>query len=177
MTRAEPRPEVALRALSADDAEAVLRIYREGIATGHATFESVVPDWPAWDRNHLPHSRIVALSAEAVVGWAALSAVSARPVYRGVAEVSVYVSRSARGLGVGNKLMAALVAASETAGIWTLQAGIFPENAESIRLHEKHGFRVLGTREKVGRMGHGPLEGRWRDVVLMERRSAVAGCD
>jgi phosphinothricin acetyltransferase len=163
--------------MSAADGQAVLRIYQEGIDSGHATFAPAAPDWVAWDRTHLPHSRIVAVEGSGVVGWAALAGVSSREVYRGVAEVSVYVARAARGRGLGGRLMAAVIEASEGAGIWTLQAGIFAENPASIALHEKYGFRILGTRERVGKMGHGPLAGRWRDVVLMERRSRVTGTE
>lgn len=174
---AKSRFEISLRAMSAEDAQTVLRIYQEGIATGHATFAPAAPSWEVWDRNHLSHSRIVAIAREKVIGWAALSAVSRRDVYRGVAEVSIYVGQDVRGLGVGPRLMEALIETSESAGVWTLQAGIFPENVESIALHRKFGFGVLGTRERVGRMAHGPLAGRWRDVVLVERRSTVAGIE
>jgi L-amino acid N-acyltransferase YncA len=148
----------------------VRAIYLEGIATGNATFEQTAPDWEKWDAGHLPAARIVARSDGAVVGWAALSGVSSRCVYAGVAEVSVYVAEHARGHGAGSRLMARLIADSEAAGIWTLQAGIFPENEASIALHERAGFRIVGRRERLGQMN-----GRWRDVVLMERRSAVAG--
>ena len=171
------RFEVSLRPMAADDAETVLRIYQDGIDTGHATFAPAAPSWQAWDRTHLRHSRVVAVDGTDVVGWAGLTGVSSRPVYRGVAEVSVYVAAAARGRGIGPRLMAALIEASESAGIWTLQAGIFPENPESIALHRRFGFRVLGTRERVGRMAHGPLAGRWRDVVLVERRSTLAGVE
>ena len=152
------------------DWPAVRAIYLEGIATGNATFETEAPQWESWDAAHTAVCRLVAETADAVVGFAALSPVSVRKVYSGVAEVSVYVSSRARGSGVGGALLRELVRASETAGFWTLQAGIFPENHASLRLHEKCGFRVLGVREKVGR-----LAGRWRDVVLLERRSATAG--
>jgi phosphinothricin acetyltransferase len=148
------------------DWPAVRAIYVEGIATGHATFEQDAPDWEKWDAGKLPVCRLVARMDGDVVGWAALSAVSGRPVYRGVAEVSVYVASRARGRGVGKVLLARLVADSEAAGLWTLQAGIFPENTASIRLHQSAGFRIVGTREKLGEMN-----GVWRDVVLMERRS------
>lgn len=151
---------------------AVQRIYALGIATGHATFETQAPDWDGWDRAHLPAPRLVALAGSAVLGWAALSPVSDRCVYGGVAEVSVYVDPGAAGRGIGGRLLAALVTESEHAGIWTLQAGIFPENVASIRLHERQGFRTVGRRERLGR-----LEGIWRDVLLMERRSKVAGVD
>ncbi|MGB6943974.1 MAG: N-acetyltransferase family protein [Bryobacteraceae bacterium] len=154
-----------------DDWPAVRAIYLEGIATGNATFEQTAPDWDKWNAEHLAAVRIVARSSNGdVLGWAALSGVSSRCVYAGVAEVSIYVAEAARGRGVGKKLMARLIAESEAAGIWTLQAGIFPENAASIGLHELAGFRIAGTRERLGQMN-----GRWRDVVLMERRSAVAG--
>jgi L-amino acid N-acyltransferase YncA len=153
-----------------EDWPAVRAIYLEGIATGNATFEQTAPEWEKWDAGHLPGARIVARSEGDVLGWAALSAVSGRCVYAGVAEVSVYVTESARGRGVGRQLMARLIADSETAGIWTLQAGIFPENVASIALHERAGFRIVGQRERLGQMN-----GRWRDVVLLERRSAVAG--
>ena len=152
------------------DWDAVRAIYVEGIATGHATFEPSPPPWEKWDAGHLPACRLVAHAAGGVLGWAALSPVSGRCVYAGVAEVSVYVASGARGRGAGLALLSALVAASEAAGIWTLQAGIFPENAASLALHRRAGFRVVGTRERLGQM-----DGRWRDVVLMERRSSVAG--
>ncbi len=150
--------------------EAVRVIYQEGIATGNATFETAVPEWKEWDERHLPSCRLVARSYSNVLGWAALSPVSSRCVYGGVAEVSIYVAEQARGQGIGRRLLAALVEASEQNGIWTLQAGIFPENAASIQLHQQAGFRIVGRRERIGCM-----DGRWRDTVLMERRSAVVG--
>jgi L-amino acid N-acyltransferase YncA len=153
-----------------DDWPAVRAIYLEGIATGNATFEQTPPAWETWNAGHLPTARIVARLDGDLLGWAALSGVSSRCVYAGVAEVSVYVAERARGRGVGSKLMARLIADSEAQGIWTLQAGIFPENVASIALHERAGFRVVGHRERLGQM-----KGRWRDVVLLERRSAVAG--
>jgi L-amino acid N-acyltransferase YncA len=158
-----------------EDWPAVRTIYLEGIATENATFEQTAPEWEKWDAGHLRAARIVARSYAArpendVWGWAALSAISSRCVYAGVAEVSIYVAASARGRGVGQKLMARLIADSEAEGIWTLQAGIFPQNVASIALHERAGFRIVGKRERLGQMN-----GRWRDVVLMERRSAVAG--
>lgn len=152
--------------MAADDWDAVRRIYREGIATGNATFETELPEWERWDASHLPHSRLVARDAGAVVGWAALSPVSARRAYRGVAEVSVYVAESARGRGAGRMLLEALIAESEGQGIWTLQAGIFPENSASLELHRKCGFRLVGRRERIGQLG-----GIWRNVLLLERRS------
>jgi L-amino acid N-acyltransferase YncA len=153
-----------------EDWPAVRAIYLEGIATGNATFEQSAPEWAKWDTGHLAAARLVARSGNDVLGWAALSAVSSRCVYAGVAEVSIYVGEAARGHGVGRALMARLIAGSEAAGIWTLQAGIFPENAASIALHERAGFRSVGRRERIGQMN-----GRWRDVVLMERRSAWVG--
>jgi len=156
--------------MSPDDWPAVRAIYLEGIATGNATFEQTAPEWDKWDAGHLPAGRIVARSAGAVLGWAALSGVSSRCAYAGVAEVSIYVADEARGRGIGRQLMARLIADSEAAGIWTLQAGIFPENDASIALHQRAGFRIVGRRERPGQ-----LNGRWRDVMLMERRSTVVG--
>jgi L-amino acid N-acyltransferase YncA len=153
-----------------EDWDAVRAIYREGIATGNATFEADAPAWEAWDKCHLRACRLVARADGRVMGWAALSPVSGRCVYAGVAEVSIYVAASARGQGIGQALLAALVEASEQAGLWTLQAGIFPENTASIALHRAHGFREVGRREHIGQMN-----GVWRDVVLMERRSQVVG--
>lgn len=169
--------QTMIRPMTAADAEAVLGIYGEGIATGHATFQDHVPSWADWDRGHLARCRLVSQAGDTINGFAALSAVSARPVYAGVAEVSVYVAQAARGHGLGRVLLKALIATSEEAGIWTLQAGIFPENRASLDLHVTCGFRVLGRRERLGRMRHGPLAGRWRDVILLERRSPVAGQD
>jgi L-amino acid N-acyltransferase YncA len=150
----------------------VKAIYEAGIATGNATFETKAPEWEQWDAAHLTAARLVAVEGDAVLGWAALTPVSGRCVYAGVAEVSVYVAAEARGKGVGGQLLQALVAASEAEGLWTLQAGIFPENEASIRLHEANGFRVLGTRERIGKM-----HGVWRSTVLLERRSQVVGMD
>jgi L-amino acid N-acyltransferase YncA len=161
---------VRLRPLVAGDWPAVRRIYGEGIATGNATFETEPPDWSAWNAAHLAEARFVAERGASVVGWAALSPVSSRCVYRGVAEVSVYVAEAARGAGVGRILLRALIEASESAGIWTLQAGIFPENEASAGLHRALGFRLVGVHERLGVM-----HGRWRDVALYERRSATVG--
>jgi phosphinothricin acetyltransferase len=149
---------------------AVREIYAQGIATGNATLEQTVPDWKDWDTRHLSTCRLVARVGTEVLGWAALSPVSTRRVYEGIAEVSIYIAEPAQGQGIGSQLMAALITESERNGIWTLQAGILAENATSIRLHRRAGFRVVGTREKIGCM-----DGRWRDTVLMERRSAVVG--
>ena len=156
--------------MAPDDAAQVLAIYAEGIAAGTATFERSAPTWLAWDRGHLPDHRLVATAADAVVGWAAVSPVSARGAYAGVVEVSVYVAAAARGHGVGGALLAALVASSEAGGVWTVQAGVFPDNTASLALHARHGFRRVGVRERVGQR-----DGRWCDVVLLERRSAVVG--
>lgn len=155
-------------AMRAADWPEVRAIYLEGIATGNATFQKTVPEWEEWDAGHLAGCRLVARGEGQVAGWAALSGVSARVVYAGVAEVSVYVAARARGQGVGRMLLGALVAESERLGVWTLQAGIFPENQASRALHEWAGFRVVGVRERLGCM-----DGRWRDVVLMERRSGI----
>ena len=158
---------IALRAMRAADWEAVGDIYRQGIATGEATFETTVPTWEDWDAAHLTTGRLVAIRDDTVIWWVALSPTSGRCVYGGVAETSVYVAAAGRGLGVGRRLLSAAIAASEQDGLWTLQAGIFPENTDSLRLHAACGFRVVGTRERLGQ-----LAGRWRDVVLLERRSA-----
>lgn len=162
--------KVAIEAMKAEDWPSVRAIYLEGIATGQATYETEAPEWAAWDRAHLEGCRLVARGADEVEGWAALSPVSGRCVYAGVAEVSVYVAAAARGQGVGRALLNALVAASEAAGIWTLQAGIFPENEASVALHTACGFRIVGRRERLGQ-----LHGVWRDVYLMERRSVIVG--
>ncbi len=166
-----------IREMTAGDADAVLEIYAEGIATGHATFETTSPDWADWDRARRPDCRFVATVGGEVLGWAVLSAVSSRPVYAGCAEVMIYISARARGRGLGRALLERLVAASKAAGVWTLQAGIFPENLGSLALHESLGFRRLGVRKRPGRMTHGPMAGQWRDVVLLERRSATIGRD
>jgi L-amino acid N-acyltransferase YncA len=152
------------------DWPAVRAIYEEGIATGDATFDTEAPDWPEWDRDHLDCCRLVAREGDEVLGWAALSPVAKKDAYRGVAEVSLYVGSNARGTGIGRALGAALVIASEQAGIWTLESWIFPENAVSLALCDSFGFRVVGVRERAGR-----LHGRWRDVVIVERRSKVVG--
>jgi L-amino acid N-acyltransferase YncA len=151
----------------------VRAVYEEGLATGDATFETEAPGWERWDASHLRGCRLVALAEGVrVAGWAALSPVSARKVYAGVAEVSVYVGADFRGRGVGRALLEALVRESESEGIWTLQAGIFPENRASVALHKACGFREVGRRERVGK-----LKGSWRDTVLLERRSRTVGVD
>lgn len=149
----------------------VRAVYLEGVATGHATFETEAPEWERWDAAHLPFARLVALAEGArVLGWAALGPVSGRKAYAGVAEVSVYVGEKFRGEGLGRALLEALVRESEAGGVWTLQASIFPENAASVALHFACGFREVGRRERVAR-----LRGVWRDTILLERRSKVVG--
>ena len=158
---------MVVRELREDDWPAVARIYMAGMETGNATFETDPPVWADWDRGHLPDQRFVATEDDQVLGWIALSAYSDRCCYEGVAEESVYVAPEAQGRGVGRALLEHAIASSEAAGIWTLQAGIFPENEASLSLHRRCGFRVVGTRERIGRRN-----GSWRDVVLLERRSA-----
>jgi L-amino acid N-acyltransferase YncA len=160
--------------MGAEDWPAVARIYRAGIAAGNATFEHRVPEWEQWRASRLDEPCLVARGERGeVLGWAALTPASSRPVYRGVAEVSIYVAPDHTRRGVGRALLLALVEGSERAGLWTLRAGIFPENEASIALHENCGFRLLGAHERIGRMP----DGRWRDVVLYERRSGVVGRD
>ncbi|MFC3383909.1 GNAT family N-acetyltransferase [Couchioplanes azureus] len=153
--------------MTADHAGAVLAIYAAGIATGHATFETEPPTWAAFDAARLPGHRFVALGTDgSVTGWVACSPVSSRPAYAGVVEHSVYVDPGHGGRGIGRTLLRSLIASTETAGIWTIQSGIFPENTASLALHHRCGFRTVGTRERIGRH-----HGRWRDVILLERRS------
>lgn len=160
--------EIVVRPLLKTDWESVSKIYEEGIATGIATFETEVPTWELWDKKHIEHCRIVAEINREVVGFAVLSQVSKREVYKGVAEVSVYVSTNHRGKNIGKVLLTQLVRESESKGFWTLQAGIFSENIASICLHEKCGFRIVGIREKIGK-----LHGKWHDNYLLERRSNI----
>ncbi len=151
--------------------DAVLAVYAAGIATGHATFQDAAPTWARFDADHLPDHRFVAIGSDGtVVGWVAAAPVSGRRVYAGVIEHSVYVDPEARGSGVGLALLDALLTSARAGGVWTVQAGVFPENTASLALHAAAGFRVVGTRERLGRMSYGPLAGRWRDVVLLERR-------
>lgn len=164
--------------MSVDDADQVLAIYQAGINTGHATFERSAGEWPAFDASKLETPRLVAVDDDdRVLGWAVLSPTSSRCVYGGVAEVTIYVASRAQGQGVGKTLLDALVQASEAAGIWTLVAGIMVENEASIILHERCGFERLGVRKRLGKMSFGPMEGEWRDVLQMERRSDVVGVD
>jgi len=157
---------VVVDRLRPDDWPAVKAIYAEGMATGHATFETTVPTWEDWDSSHLPDHRFAARADGVVIGWVAASPVSGRCVYRGVVEHSVYVAAHAQGCGVGRRLLEALVASTEAAGIWTIQSGIFPENTASLALHQRCGFRRVGIRERLGEH-----QGHWRDVVMIERRS------
>ncbi|WP_394694443.1 GNAT family N-acetyltransferase [Hyphobacterium sp.] len=166
-----------IQEMRAGDADSVLTIYREGIATGHATFETEPPDWAGFDAKRLKSPRLVSEIDGSIVGWAAASSVSDRCVYGGVAEGTVYVSASARGQGVGKALLLAFIEAAEATGIWTLNAGIFVENTASIRLHEACGYRMVGTRKALGKMTFGPMAGQWRDVALMEYRSQTVGVD
>ncbi len=159
--------DLQIEPMEQSDAPAVLAIYGEGIATGIATLETTVPDWRRWSATHRRECRFVARLDGDIVGWTGLSAYSSRDVYSGVAWESVYVAEPARGRGVGRALLAALIPASENAGIWTLMAGVLAENAASIALHEHAGFRRIGVQEGLGR----DPTGRWRDVVLLERRS------
>ena len=160
----------AIQSMSDADAPFVIEIYRQGIATGNATFETEPPAWGEFSAGHLSHSRLVARDGAGMLGWAMLSPVSGRCVYGGVAEVSIYIAESERGRGIGGALLEELIRQSEQNGIWTLQAGIFPENTASIRLHKRHGFREVGRRERIGKLGD-----VWRDTVLLERRSRIVG--
>ncbi len=161
---------VDIRPMTYTDWPDVHAIYAEGIATGDATFETEVPSWEEFDRGRLRHGRLVAIENESIVGWAALAAASVRACYSGVAEHSVYVAERARGRGIGRALMENLVAAADAAGIWTIQTSIFPENAASLALHERLGFRVVGRRERIAQ-----LHGVWRDTILLECRSNASG--
>lgn len=159
-----------IRELKPDDAKMVLEIYRAGIETGEATFETDAPDWNAWQARFHPFCRLVYEDSGEICGWAALAPVSARHCYRGVAEVSIYIDESHRGRGIGGTLMGALVECSEARGIWTLYSSIFPENQATLKLHLRHGFREVGIRERIAQQ-----QGRWRDTLILERRSAKNG--
>ncbi len=163
---------VIIETMNDESWETVQRIYNDGIATKNATFQTDAPEWDAWDQSHRKYCRLIARIENQMAGWAALSNVSNRCVYAGVAEVSIYIDSAFRGMGVGDQLMKQLITESEKHGIWTLQAGIFPENRASIALHLKNGFRIIGTREKIGKMDQA-----WRDVAMLERRSTVTGTD
>ena len=159
-----------IRPMTRNDWHVVADIYKQGIDTGNATFETEVPSLEKWDASHLKKFRLVAVTDNNIVAWAALSPVSGRRVYAGVAEVSIYVSTKYQGLKIGSRILERLIAESENNGIWTLQASIFPENKSSIKLHENFGFRIIGFRERIGKMN-----GVWRDTILLERRSKIAG--
>jgi L-amino acid N-acyltransferase YncA len=159
------------------DWDQVRSVYLDGIRTGNSTFESDAPDWERWDSSHLSRHRLVVREGDRILAWAALSPVSARSVYSGVAELSLYVAAESRGKGVGSALLEGIIASTEKAGLWTLQGGIFPENTPSLRLVKKYGFKEIGRREKIGKMTYGPFAGTWRDVILVERRSTVAGTE
>lgn len=152
------------------DSSRVLEIYQMGLDTRNATFETAVPSWNDWDTKHLKHSRFVYLDGDKILGWIALSPVSTRLVYEGVAEVSIYVDTNFSGKGIGSKLMKKMIESSEKHGIWTLYSSIFPENLATLKLHDKFGFRVIGARERIAK-----LDGKWRDTLLLERRSKVTG--
>lgn len=165
----------AVREMRTADWESVHAIYAAGIATGHATFEHEPPAWEAFDAGRLPAHRLVVEAGGLILGWAAVSPVSARPAYSGVVEHSIYVGPQARGHGIGRTLLAALITSTEAAGIWTIQSSIFPQNTASLSLHKPLGFRIVGTRERIARMSHGPNAGKWQDTLLLERRSGSAG--
>ncbi|SIT84713.1 GNAT family N-acetyltransferase [Pontibacter indicus] len=157
---------IALAPMQLEHAHEVLRIYGEGLETGYSTFNTEVPTWEEWDRNHLPHTRLVAIENNEVLGWVALLPVSSRACYRGVAEFSIYIASRHRGRGIADQLMRAMIEESEANGIWTLQSSTFADNTTSLRLQERHGFRQIGYRDRIAQ-----LHGVWRNTVLLERRS------
>ncbi|MBC7934618.1 MAG: N-acetyltransferase [Rhizobacter sp.] len=161
---------MTIKSINEQDYPEVSRIYLNGIATGNATFQTTAPTWKEWDDSHVEHCRIGMAEGGKMLGWAALTAVSGRCVYAGVAEVSVYVDEAQRGKGIGKLLLNELIQQSEAGGIWTLQAGIFPENTGSIKLHQNGGFRIIGYRERIGNMN-----GVWRNNLILERRSKIVG--
>ena len=163
-------PSLTIRPMTAADWSQVERIFAQGIEAGSATFESATPTWEAFDRTRVAKPRLVALEGDLVVGWAAGSPVSSRTAYRGVIEHSIYVAGGAQGRGVGGALLDAFVASADDAGFWTIQSSVFPENAASLALHERAGFRVVGHREAIAQSTIGPLAGQWRDTILIERR-------
>lgn len=167
-----------IRAMTPDDGNSVVDIYGRAIKSGHATFQENPGSWDDWDSGHMAECRLVAVNEDdQVVGWAGLSGVSSRCVYRGVAEISVYVDPDCHGQGIGKALLRALIDASEAEGIWSLEAGIFPENVASLAIHQSLGFEEIGRRRGLGRMAYGPKAGQWRDVMLLQRRSTVVGID
>ncbi len=172
MSTPKPSHEIHIDAMVSADWPDVSSIYLEGIATGNATFETLAPTWDEFDRAHLPFARLVARQGRSISGWAALSRISQRTAYQGVAELSVYVASWARGQRVGSALMAAAIAEAERTGVWTLQGSVFAENEASLRMCESAGFRQVGYREKIGK-----LAGKWRDTILVERRSKVVGVE
>ena len=159
-----------IRVMNTDDSNRILEIYKMGLETGNATFETIVPSWDDWDSMHNKHSRFVYIENEKILGWIALSPVSTRKAYEGVAEVSVYVDTCTLGKGIGTRLMEEVIQSSELNGIWTLYSSVFPENTATIKLHEKFGFRIIGRRERIAQLGS-----RWRDTILFERRSRQTG--
>lgn len=169
MATGEQMP-ITIHPMTSAHGPSVLAIYEAGISTGNATFQTAAPTWEEWDATHLKSCRLVALEDNKVLGWAALTPVSGRCVYAGVAEVSVYVATAAQGKGTGTALLQALIQQSEENKLWTLQAGIFPENTGSIKIHEACGFRIVGRRERIGKMGD-----TWRDTLLLEKRSTKVG--
>lgn len=168
----DPDSWLTVAAMTREHAAEVLAIYQAGLDTGDASFETAAPDWETWDAGHMPHHRLVAVPRRGsrVLGWVAVNNVSDRRVYAGVVEHQVYVDPDARGQGVGSALLRSLIHSTEEAGIWTVQAGVFPENTKSVALHRAHGFRIVGLRQKLARLG-----GQWRDVLLLERRSPTIG--
>jgi L-amino acid N-acyltransferase YncA len=159
-----------IRKMTQDDSASVLEIYKLGLDTKNATFETEVPHWADWDLKHLQHSRFVYVENDKVLGWIALSPVSARDAYKGVAEVSIYVDTQFTGKGIGSELMKKMILSSEEHGIWTLFSSVFPENMATLKLHEKFGFRIIGDREKIAK-----LDGKWRNTLILERRSKKTG--
>ncbi|WP_087974399.1 GNAT family N-acetyltransferase [Oceanobacillus rekensis] len=164
--------EYQISKMEEKDWEQVRDIFIQGIQTGNATFDTDAPSWEEWDRGHIHACRLVVSNGEKLLGWAALSQVSSRRAFAGIAELSIYLSVDSVGKGIGSKLIQAVIESSEAAGFWTLQSGIFPENTASIHLHKKVGFREIGVRKQLGKMN-----GRWRDVVMMERRSEIVGIE
>lgn len=167
-----------VRHMTQSDGDRVVEIYGQAIKSGHATFQEDPGTWQSWDQGHLTDCRLVACDDDgAVIGWAGLSGVSNRCVYRGIAEISVYVDPNFQGQGIGKTLLAALISSSEEHGTWSLEAGIFPENKASIALHHALGFETVGLKKRIGRMSYGPMAGQWRDVMLLQRRSSMVGVD